>query len=158
MKYSKFYALLNRMPVKDEEMKARLVSLYTNNRTTSLRDMVFSEYKKMCDDMEKSLKDSWSIQREELKKNRSTALHIMQRLGIDTSDWTRINAFCRDARIAGKEFISLTSDELDVLAVKLRSIERNGGLKPLPQKSRQSDRNETKQIVYILQPQIGLKN
>ena len=53
----------------------------------------------------------------------------MQQMGIDTTDWNRINAFCQDQRIAGKPFARLTNDELDALAVKLRSIQRKGGLK-----------------------------
>ena len=54
----------------------------------------------------------------------------MQKLGIDTTDWTRINAFCQDPRIAGKVFARLSNEELEQLSVKLRSIRRKGGLKP----------------------------
>jgi hypothetical protein len=54
----------------------------------------------------------------------------MQKLGIDTSDWARINDFCSNPRIVGKAFRQITVDELDELAVKLRSIQRKGGLKP----------------------------
>ena len=40
----------------------------------------------------------------------------MQKLGIDTTDWTRINAFCQDQRIAG--VFSLLSNEEVEQAVK----------------------------------------
>lgn len=50
-------------------------------------------------------------------------------MGIDTSDWARVNDFCRNPRIAGKAFSQISSDELEQLAVKLRSIRRKGGLK-----------------------------
>jgi hypothetical protein len=55
--------------------------------------------------------------------------NIMQKLGIDTTDWTRINAFCQDQRISGKVFGRLTIEELDALAEKIRAIQRKGGLK-----------------------------
>ena len=45
-------------------------------------------------------------------------------LGIDTADWDRVNAFCRDSRIAGKEFRELDCEALDTLQVKLRAIRR----------------------------------
>lgn len=41
----------------------------------------------------------------------------------------RVNDFCRNPRIAGKAFSQISSDELEQLAVKLRSIRRKGGLK-----------------------------
>ena len=36
----------------------------------------------------------------------------------------RVNAFCRDSRIAGKEFRELDCEALDTLQVKLRAIRR----------------------------------
>lgn len=144
--YSRFYALLNRLPVHDEEMKERLVRQYTKGRTSSLRDMTAIEYRMMCDALDGSLKDSWSIRREQLRKCRSSALKQMQRLGIDTTDWTRINAFCCDVRIAGKEFGALGPEELDALTMKLRAIERHGGLKALP---RQPELASAPRIIYV---------
>ena len=58
-------------------------------------------------------------------------LKLMQKLGIDTTDWNRVNAFCQDGRIAGKQFRDITSEELEQLAKKLRSIERKGGIREL---------------------------
>lgn len=146
MNYGRFYALLNRLPVHDEEMKERLVRKYTKGRTSSLRDMTAAEYRTMCDALDGLLKDGWSIRREQLRKCRSAALKQMQRLGIDTTDWTRINAFCRDARIAGKEFGALGPEELDALTMKLRAIERHGGLKTLP---KQSELASAPRIIYV---------
>ena len=146
MNYRRFYALLNRLPVHDEEMKERLVQQYTDGRTTRLREMTAAEYQAMCDALDRSLKDGWSIRREQLRKYRSAALTRMQRLGIDTSDWARINAFCRDPRIAGKEFAALSSEELDALTVKLRSIERHGGLKA---RQEQPQPTSTPRIIYV---------
>ena len=79
---------------------------------------------------------------------RTTSLRekLMQQAGIDTTDWQRINDFCRHPRIAGKEFARLTLEELDSLQTKLRSIMRKGGLKPKP--SRDDHRNTTS-FVYV---------
>ena len=127
MTYKRFYKLLNRLPVHDDEMKERLVLQYTGGRTPSLREMTAAEYDTMCNALDHSTADP---QNELRKKKRSIVLHLMQQLGIDTTDWARINAFCRDRRIAGKEFRMLTLEELDSLTVKLRTIRRNGGLNP----------------------------
>ena len=50
------------------------------------------------------------------RKHRRQCLRLMQKLGIDTTDWTRINAFCQDQRIAG--VFSLLSNEEVEQAVK----------------------------------------
>lgn len=55
----------------------------------------------------------------------------MQKLGIDTADWNRVDAFCQDGRIAGKVFRFLDTLELEQLAKKLRSIEHKGGIRQL---------------------------
>ncbi|MBD5346501.1 MAG: hypothetical protein HDR92_05160 [Bacteroides sp.] len=62
--------------------------------------------------------------RQELRKKRSAVLHQMQLLGVDTADWSRVDTFCQDRRIAGKRFCQLDTDELDVLLKKLRAIRR----------------------------------
>ena len=98
MTYKRFYKLFNRLPLHDDEMKERLVQQYTNGRTSSLRAMSTAEYDALCDALERSTADP---QHELRKKKRSAALRLMQQLGIDTTDWPRINAFCRDRRIAG---------------------------------------------------------
>lgn len=126
--YSRFYALLGKLPVHSEGMKEEFVSQYTGGRTTSLRCMTVLEYNKMCEALEDSLSS-----RELLRKYRSTALHLMQRIGIDTTDWARINTFCMDARIAGAPFYKLSCEDLQTLAKKLRTIERGGGLRKEPE-------------------------
>lgn len=151
MNYARFYALLRRLPVGDDEMKERLVAQYTGGRTTSLRAMTGAEYQTMCNALEASLRDPQSTQRELLRKRRSEALHIMQRLGVDTTDWARINALCRDRRIAGKVFAALDAEELVGLSVKLRSIERRGGLKPRQPEPKAAPRTEPvrEQVIYM---------
>ena len=112
--YAAFYSLLNRLPTSDREaLKESIVSQYTDGRTTSLREMTLKEYSAAVAAMQKIL-----------RQKRSAVLHQMQLLGIDTADWDRVNAFCRDSRIAGKEFRELDCEALDTLQVKLRAIRR----------------------------------
>ena len=123
---SRFFAVFNKLPYDGsrEEFKRQIVLQYTRNRTDSLREMTRREYNDCCNALEEL-----SGQKSEQKKRRSECLKLMQKLGIDTTDWMRINAFCDDRRIAGKVFARLTNDELEQLSVKLRSIRRKGGLK-----------------------------
>ena len=140
--FARFFAAFNRMPCSGdrEGMKRDLVRQWTWNRTDSLREMTRTEYDACCDAMERI-----TGIRSEQKKKRSACLRLMQQMGIDTTDWNRINAFCQDQRIAGKPFARLTNDELDALAVKLRSIQRKGGLK-------QSEKLKVKseEVAYVL--------
>ena len=123
--YARFYTLLKKMPGADKET---LVSSFTNGRTVHLHEMSAKEYAAMCASLEEHT--GWRVQ---LKKKRSLCLKLMQQAGIDTTDWQRINDFCRHPRIAGKEFARLTLEELDSLQTKLRAIMRKGrSLSPDP--------------------------
>jgi hypothetical protein len=124
--YAAFYGLLNRMHVPDrEELKKSIVSQCTRGRTESLREMTLSEYRAALAAMTGLVSPTRQEQAQgDLRKRRSAVLHQMQLYGIDTSDWSRVNAFCRDARIAGKVFRELDGEELDALLVKLRAIRR----------------------------------
>lgn len=125
--YARFYVLLNRMPSTDrEELKSGLIRQFSDGRTDSLKELTDKEYTAMCDEMQRLIggDKAREIYREELRRKRSTVLHLMQKMGIDTSDWDRVNNYCLHPRIAGKEFRKLTTDELDVLAIKLRMISR----------------------------------
>lgn len=125
--YARFYVLLNRMPTADkEELKASLVSQYTGGRTESLREMTAKEYDAMCDALQRADAGykAREIARAELRRRRSAVLRQLQLMGIDTTDWDRVNAYCQHPRIAGKEFRRLTIDELERLNIKLRIIQR----------------------------------
>lgn len=121
--YNRFYTLLKSMPGADKE---GLVLQYTNGRTSSLRETTDKEYAAMCDEMQKQVNGGKvrDIIREELRRKRSAVLHQLQKMGINTASWESINAYCRHPRISGKEFRNLTHEELDLLLVKLRMIQR----------------------------------
>lgn len=130
--FSRFYASFNKLPYHGdrEVFKQQIVLQYTWNRTDSLREITSKEYEACCIALEKlSGQDAWRQKlREELRRNRSVCLKLMQQLGIDTTDWDRVNAFCNNPRIAGKPFARISAAELDQLSVKLRAIQRKGGL------------------------------
>ena len=133
--FARFYATFNKIPYSGdrEDLKKEMVEKVTLGRTSSLREVTKREYQDLCEGLEKiypanRIKEA---AREELRRQRSICLKLMQKLGIDTTDWTRINAFCQDGRIAGKQFRDITSEELEQLAKKLRSIERKGGIREL---------------------------
>ena len=131
--YARFYALLKKMPYAD---KGTLVEQYTHGRTTHLHETTESEYRTMCDEMERvsGYDERREAQRRSLKKKRSLCLRQMQKLGIDTTDWQRVDDFCLNSRVSGKRFAHLSIEELDGLQVKLRMIARHGGLKRKPEK------------------------
>lgn len=126
--YARFYALLKRLPGADKDT---LVEQFTNGRTTHLHLMAAPEYDAMCRAMERVAVDDerQKARREALRKARSSALHQMQIWGVDTADWTRVNAFCADRRIAGVEFRRLDIEGLDRLTTKLRAMIRKRELR-----------------------------
>ena len=125
--YHRFYALLAQMPDgRSDDVKETIVSSFTDGRTVHLREMTDEEYADMCVSLEMQ-----TSSKRLLRKRRSVCLRLMQQLGVDTTDWTRINAFCQDQRIAGRVFAKLSVADLDALQVKLRAIMSKGGLRSM---------------------------
>ena len=124
--YHRFYALFGKLAYDGDrnDLKEQLVSQCTDGRTVHLHEMKRGEYEVLCQCVERL-----TGLKERLRKERSSSLKLMQELGVDTADWTRVNAFCQDARIAGKPFARISIEEHEVLQKKLRAIRRNGGLK-----------------------------
>ena len=149
--FARFYAVFNLLPATGdrEDRKRSIVGQYTRNRTDSLREMTRREYEDCCAALERLTGRDRDLIRAELRRRRSACLHLMQLMGIDTTDWTCVSEFCSQPRIAGKEFRRLDTEELDILAVKLRAIRRKGGLKP------KEKENEVKQPGVTLCMTIG---
>lgn len=143
--YGRFYSLLKRMPLAEKEA---LVAQFTNGRTSHLRETTNEEYKTMCDSMERSIgEDPYSKRR---RKRRSECLHLMQQLGVDTSDWQRVDDFCKNPRVSGKKFAWLTLKELEELEVKLRMIKKHGGLRKKTKEPLQSNGRDNKQYYLLI--------
>ncbi len=102
----------------------------------------------MCNDMERvaGFDKRREAIRKELRRKRSMCLKLMQQLGIDTTDWARVDNFCLNPRLAGKPFRNISIEELEELSVKLRIIKRKGGFKP--QQAREEQKNTTS-FVYV---------
>lgn len=124
--YARFYASFNELPYSGDrdEFKKDIVAQFTKSRTTSLKEMTREEYNSCCAALEKM-----SGRKDRIKKERSCCLKLMQKLGVNTSDWPTVDNFCMNPRIAGKRFSHIGLEELVALQKKLRAIERNGGLK-----------------------------
>ena len=102
--FARFYALFGKVPYYGdrEEFKRLIVRQYTRNRTESLREMTRAEYNECCAALEQLTgQDEWRKKlREELRFRRSVCLKLMQKIGIDTTDWARVNDFCLNPRNA----------------------------------------------------------
>lgn len=124
--FRRFYAAIKALDfVADrDDVKKNLVHQYTNGRTDSLREMTRTEYDRCCEDLERKVG-----RQDELRKERSKTLRLMQQMGVDTTDWNRVNLLCRDTRIIGKDFYHITVEEHRELRRKLKSIERKGGIR-----------------------------
>lgn len=151
--FGRFYTAVRALnPIGDrDEVKKSLVYQYTDGRTDSLREMTRAEYDRCCEDLERK-----TGRQDELRKERSKTLKLMQQMGVDTTDWGRVNLLCRDARIIGKDFYHITAEEHRELRRKLKSIERKGGIRrqpvemPEPSKTQQS-----RQQVIIIPMSMG---
>ena len=127
--FARFYGILKKsysFATKElgEVFQEEVVSQFSGGRTTSLREMTKKEYDEMCDKLEGFTPELLRTVRDELRRHRSVCLNLMQRIGVDTTDWTAINKYCRSPKIAGVEFRELDIDDLDRLSLKLRMILR----------------------------------
>ena len=116
--YRRFWALLRDMPGADKD---EIVWQFTGGRTTHLHLMTEDEYRRMLRMMDGIVAGE---RRELLRKWRRICLKLLQEIGVDTGDWTRVNAYCANARIAGRAFGEISAEGLKALAVKLRAILR----------------------------------
>lgn len=143
--YGRFWRAWNRLSHRDSEEEKRLmVQNWTNGRTEHLSEMTQAEYDAACKELEAA-----SGYDRELKRRRSICLRLMQGLQIDTSDWQRVNDFCRHPRISGKPFGRLSVEELESLSVKLRAIARKGGLVSEERSVKRKERNINNQFILI---------
>lgn len=151
--FGRFYTAIRALnPIGDrDDVKKSIVYQYTNGRTDSLREMSRAEYDKCCEDLERK-----TGQKDELRKERSATLKLMQKMGVDTTDWNRVNLLCRDARIIGKDFYYITAEEHRELRRKLKSIERKGGIRHKPvEMPEQPKTQQPRQQVIIIPMNMG---
>ena len=128
--HARFHGLIGQMTGADKE---KFVWEYSNMLTTSLAEFLEkrpADYQHMINDMqrivnqiakENNAQEALIIERE-LKKRRSAILLRLQKIGIDTTDWSTVNKFMRNPKIAGKTLGEMDTDEMDMLIPKLESI------------------------------------
>lgn len=122
--FARFYSILKRVPkIGDNEyLKKEMVSVATGGRTESLKEITRKEYDDLCNLLEKRFPEKRNIYVEQRRKKRSSCLKLLQKIGVDTTNWTAINNYCKSPKIAGKVFADLDIEELQQLSKKLRMI------------------------------------
>ena len=122
-KFAQFFGLLKRLPHANKE---ELVWAYSNMLTTSLKEfykMRPGEFDAMLIDLEKKMPAlSKKEAEEEIKKYRSAILHRLQKYGLDTTNWSVVNAFMSQPKIAGKPLYKMTIDDMKALIPKMESM------------------------------------
>lgn len=106
----------------DGETKRQMLLELTDGRTDSTKGLTDREAVYLCGFLNGGAQGSRDAERDMLRKRRSGALRRMQRYGVDTTDWDRVDAFCLDPRIVGKRFYNLDAGELLDLIAKLERI------------------------------------
>lgn len=151
--FARFYAAIKALDfyTDRDDMKKNLVHQYTGGRTDSLREMTREEYDRCCEDIKRKV-----CGQDELRRERSKTLKLMQQMGVDTTDWGRVNLLCRDARIIGKDFYYITAEEHRELRRKLKSIERKGGIRRQPVEMPELPKTQqSRQQVIIIPMSMG---
>lgn len=132
--HAQFYLLLGQLP---HASKEDIVAQYSSTATTSLRvlyEQQPAQYRRMVADMKRTVDDlrgengalkaaNAALEgRAELKRLRSAILLRLQKYGVDTADWSAVNAFMRQPRIAGKTLGEMDAAELRGFIPKIESI------------------------------------
>ena len=122
--FARFYSIFKRVPkIGDNEyLKKEMVSVATGGRTESLKEITRKEYDDLCNLLEKRFPEKRNNYVEQRRKKRSSCLKLLQKIGVDTTNWTAINNYCKSPKIAGKVFADLDIEELEHLSIKLRMI------------------------------------
>jgi len=127
--HARFFALLKRIPY---QTKNELVWQYSNMLTESLSEFyeqdpkgyaaMISDMQRLVNRMDKKPEPAEKSDERTIKKLRSAILYRLQKHGVDTTNWSRVNAFMENRRIAGKRLYDMDEDEMRVFIRKLESI------------------------------------
>ncbi|MTK53322.1 hypothetical protein [Paludibacter sp.] len=130
--HSVFFALINQLPRMNKE---DVVWEYSGMLTTSLSEFYNTNkagYDKMIYDLKRLVNDQKEAknravamseaEEKRIKKLRSGILKRLQKYGVDTTDWNKVNAFMKQPKIAGKLLYEMTIPEMETLTKKLESI------------------------------------
>ena len=126
--YALFYELARQAcssgHLSTDEFKTMMVLQFTQNRTFHLHEMSLVEYNTMCTAIAKQQRGTSQNQllANNLRRARGRVLGLIERWGIDTKQYAKVDEFCLQSRIAGKRFVRLTTDELNHLYRKLTAM------------------------------------
>lgn len=111
-----------------EEQYRALIGELTDGRTVSTKGLTYAEAQYLAGYITgANAKLRTSVEEmalRSLKWQRSAVLKRLQQIGVDTTDWSRVNGFLQQPRIAGKPLYKLDSDELAALIPKLEAIKK----------------------------------
>lgn len=119
----RLHVIYSAQGIDDEQKKGILLNL-TDGRTNTTKELTYSEAMYLCGYLNgaKSENRELTTGERELKKKRSAVLKRLQLIGLDTTDWGAVDAYCLSPRIAGKRFSKLNEEELIRLVPKLECI------------------------------------
>lgn len=124
--HARFFDLLAKIPFAD---KKELVWQYSNMLTNSLSEFRSKDpagYSRMIEDLQKLVNNMNNKPQPDgekrIKELRSAILHRLQKHGVDTTNWAKVNAFMEQPRIAGKRLYDMTEAEMQALIPKLEAI------------------------------------
>lgn len=137
--HARFFGLLKQLP---HQSKQDLVWQYSNMLTDSLSEFNQRDpqgYTRMVNDLQRiansmdepkqpkktGIKTTSAI----TKKLRSGILTRLQKHGVDTTSWFKVNCFMENKRIAGKRLYEMTDQEMIEFIPKMESILKKDKLK-----------------------------
>ena len=107
----------------DDEQKRNILLSLTDGRANTTKELPYSEAMYLTGYLNgQNNNREITVGEREIKKQRSAVLKRLQWIGVDTTDWGAVNAYCLSPRISGKKFRELDVEELIHLIRKLESI------------------------------------
>ncbi len=123
--HARFYGLIKLFPHMSKE---DVIWQYSGMMTTSLSTFYEKKptaYFAMISELQKianSMKTPEQLTSDGIKKLRSAILHRLQKHGVDTTDWTKVNSFLENPRIAGKRLYNMSEADMRAFIPKMESI------------------------------------
>lgn len=130
--HARFFGLLRLLPGQSKE---DLVWQYSNMATDSLSEFCTSNpegYARMVNDLQQIANNMKKHEQPQqpskfttsaiTKQYRSAILKRLQKHGIDTTNWDKVNSFMENHRIAGKRLYEMTDQEMIDFIPKMESI------------------------------------
>lgn len=127
---ARLHVMYKQRGLNKDEHKAILARL-TDGRTDKTNELTESEANYLAGWLNGNGQESLrakaeNMDRQNLKFYRSAVLKRLQKIGIDTSNWGRVNAFLGDRRIAGQPLYAMSVETMKSLIPKLEKLCEKG--------------------------------